>query len=83
MFDLQEKERRDHETTWKKREELQKQLRDVHIRLRSGIDAIIQMIEARDTINEKLSEEELPSLSYRISADYVRVEVARSTPSEY
>jgi len=42
MFDLQEKERKDHETTWKKREELQKQLRDVHIRLRSGIDAIIQ-----------------------------------------
>ena len=42
MFDLDEKERKDHETTWKKREELQKKLRDAHIRLRSGIDAIIQ-----------------------------------------
>ena len=40
------------------------------------------MIEARDTINEKLQEEELPSLSYRISADYGRVEVARSTTSQ-
>ena len=46
------------------------------------IECCITMIEARDTINEKLSEEELPSLSYRISADYGRVEVARSTSSQ-
>jgi hypothetical protein len=42
LFDLQEKERRDHETTWKKRDELQKQLPDAHMHLRSGIDAITQ-----------------------------------------
>jgi CheY-like chemotaxis protein/class 3 adenylate cyclase len=46
------------------------------------IECCITMIEARDTINEKLHEEELPSLSYRISADYGRVEVARSTTSQ-
>jgi hypothetical protein len=31
--------------------------------------------------NTKLYEEKLPSVSYRISADYGRVEVARSTIS--
>src|SRR5712691_13272442 len=46
------------------------------------IECCITMIEARDTINEKLHEEELPSLSYRISADYGRVEIARSTTSQ-
>ena len=46
------------------------------------IEGCITMIEARDTINEKLHEDELPSLSYRISADYGRVEVARSTTSQ-
>ena len=46
------------------------------------IECCITMIEARDIINEKLSEEELPSLSYRISADYGRVEVVRSTSSQ-
>jgi len=46
------------------------------------IEGCITMIEARDTINEKLHEDGLPSLSYRISADYGRVEVARSTTSE-
>lgn len=61
LFDLQDKERKDHETTWKKREELHKQLRDVHIRLRSGIDVIIQgnprlcrqnISQVKDTENE-------------------------------
>jgi class 3 adenylate cyclase len=42
----------------------------------------ITMVEARDTVNQKLHEEELPSLSYRISADYGRVEVARSATSQ-
>jgi two-component system, OmpR family, response regulator ChvI len=46
------------------------------------IECCITMIEARDTINEKLHEEELPSLSYRISADYGRVEVAITGPSQ-
>jgi len=40
------------------------------------------MIEARNTINQKLHEEGLPSLSYRISTDYGRVEVARSATSQ-
>ena len=40
------------------------------------------MIEARNTINERMQEEELPSLSYRISADYGRVEVAKSATSQ-
>jgi two-component system, OmpR family, response regulator ChvI len=42
----------------------------------------ITMIEARNTINQKLHEKGLPSLSYRISADYGRVEVARSATSQ-
>jgi CheY-like chemotaxis protein len=46
------------------------------------LECCITMVEARDTINQKLHEEELPSLSYRISADYGRVEVARSATSQ-
>ena len=45
------------------------------------LECCITMIEARNTINQKLHEEGLPSLSYRISADYGRVEVARSATS--
>jgi hypothetical protein len=40
------------------------------------------MILARDVINIKLHSENLPSVSYRISADYGRVEVATSTSSK-
>jgi hypothetical protein len=40
------------------------------------------MIESRNTINQKLHEEGLPSVSYRISTDYGRVEVARSATSK-
>ncbi|MFZ0895223.1 MAG: hypothetical protein WAZ77_12045 [Candidatus Nitrosopolaris sp.] len=40
------------------------------------LECCVTMIDAHDTINEKLHEDELPSLSYRISADYGRVEVA-------
>src|SRR5215831_5265650 len=46
------------------------------------LECCITMIEARNTINQKLQEEGLPSLSYRISADYGRVEVARSATSQ-
>jgi two-component system response regulator ChvI len=46
------------------------------------LECCITMVEARDTINQKLHEEELPSLSYRISSDYGRVEVARSATSQ-
>jgi CheY-like chemotaxis protein len=46
------------------------------------LECSITMIESRNTINQKLHEEGLPSVSYRISADYGRVEVARSTTSQ-
>ena len=46
------------------------------------LECCITMVEAWDTINQKLHEEELPSLSYRISADYGRVEVAKSATSQ-
>ncbi|MGB8937262.1 MAG: response regulator [Candidatus Nitrosopolaris sp.] len=47
-----------------------------------ALGCFITMIEARNTINQRLHEEGLPSLSYRISADYGRVEVARSATSQ-
>jgi two-component system response regulator ChvI len=46
------------------------------------LESFIAMIEARSKINQKLHEEALPPLSFRISADYGRVEVARSATSE-
>jgi two-component system, OmpR family, response regulator ChvI len=44
--------------------------------------ACFTMILARDIINAKLHSVNLPSVSYRISADYGRVEVATSTSSK-
>jgi two-component system response regulator ChvI len=38
--------------------------------------------EAQATINEKLEQEGLPSISYRISSDYGTVEIARSAGSQ-
>jgi two-component system, OmpR family, response regulator ChvI len=47
------------------------------------LECFTTMILARDIINAKLnSDENLPSVSYRISADYGRVEVATSTSSK-
>jgi two-component system, OmpR family, response regulator ChvI len=46
------------------------------------LECCVTMIDAHNTINQKLHEEELPPLSYRISADYGRVEVARSATSQ-
>ena len=45
------------------------------------IECGITMVAANKVINIKLKEEELPSLYYRISADYGRVEIARSLTS--
>lgn len=45
------------------------------------LECCITIIGARDTINRKLQEEGLPPVSYRISADYGRVEVAKSATS--
>ncbi|MDQ3902040.1 MAG: response regulator [Thermoproteota archaeon] len=45
-------------------------------------ECFITMTSARNVINAKLHSENLPSVSYRISADYGRVEVASSTSSK-
>jgi two-component system, OmpR family, response regulator ChvI len=46
------------------------------------LECFTTMVLARDIINAKLHSENLPSVSYRISADYGRVEVATSTSSK-
>jgi CheY-like chemotaxis protein/class 3 adenylate cyclase len=46
------------------------------------LECFTTMILARDIINAKLHSLNLPSVSYRISADYGRVEVATSTSSK-
>ncbi len=45
------------------------------------LECCTTMVGARDSINRKLREEGLPPVSYRISADYGRVEVAKSATS--
>jgi two-component system, OmpR family, response regulator ChvI len=47
------------------------------------IECCLTMIAANIDINKELYQEKLPSVSYRISADYGRVEVARSTTSQH
>ena len=44
-------------------------------------ESAITMIWAHKVINAKLSEEKLPLVDYRISADYGRVEIAKSSSS--
>jgi CheY-like chemotaxis protein len=46
------------------------------------LECFTTLILAHDIINAKLHSENLPSVSYRISADYGRVEVATSTSSK-
>ncbi len=46
------------------------------------LECFATMILARDIINAKLHSVNLPSVNYRISADYGRVEVATSTSSK-
>ncbi|MDQ6668565.1 MAG: hypothetical protein M3Y53_10130, partial [Thermoproteota archaeon] len=46
------------------------------------IECGITMLAAGDVINTKLTEEELATVTYRISADYGKVEVAKSTTSQ-
>ena len=45
------------------------------------LECFTTMLSARDIMNAKLHSESLPSVSYRISADYGRVEIAKSTSS--
>jgi class 3 adenylate cyclase len=51
------------------------------IDLKNVFECGLTMIAVNPTINAKLKEKELPSLSYRISADYGKVEVAKSLTS--
>ncbi len=46
-----------------------------------ALECCLAMISSRNTINTKLYEEKLPGISYRISAEYGRVEVAKSDRS--
>jgi two-component system, OmpR family, response regulator ChvI len=45
------------------------------------LESAITMISSHKLINAKLSEEKLPLVDYRISADYGRVEIAQSSSS--
>jgi two-component system, OmpR family, response regulator ChvI len=47
------------------------------------IECGITMLAAGDVINTKLTEQKLSIVTYRISADYGKVEVARSTTSQH
>ena len=46
------------------------------------IECCLTSIAAHGILNKKLSEEKLPSISYRISADYGKLEIARSATSQ-
>ena len=46
-----------------------------------ALECCLALISSRNTINSTLHEEKLPGISYRISAEYGRVEVAKSDRS--
>ena len=46
-----------------------------------ALECCLALISSRNTINSNLHEEKLPGISYRISAEYGRVEVAKSDRS--
>ncbi|MGB8101618.1 MAG: response regulator [Nitrososphaeraceae archaeon] len=46
-----------------------------------ALECCLALISSRNTINSNLNEEKLPGISYRISAEYGRVEVAKSDRS--
>jgi len=50
--------------------------------MKNVLECCLTMQEAQATINEKLEQERLPSISYRISSDYGTVEIARSAGSQ-
>ena len=53
-----------------------------HSAFKNVIECGITMISAHQAINAKSFEQKLPPLNYRISADYGKVEVARSSSSQ-
>ncbi len=52
------------------------------VAFKNVLECLTTMTSARNIINAKLQSEDLPSVSYRISADYGRVEVAKSISSK-
>ncbi|SMH71142.1 response regulator [Candidatus Nitrosotalea okcheonensis] len=46
------------------------------------LDCLLALIDARPIVNTKLYQEGLPAINYRISADYGKVEVAKSLSSK-
>ena len=48
----------------------------------SSLECGLEMINLRDIINDKMSEYDLPSVSYRISADYGSILTAKSIQSQ-
>lgn len=48
----------------------------------AGFECLTGMISERNTINERLYASNLPSVSYRLSADYGKVQVAASNSSQ-
>ena len=52
------------------------------IAFKNTLECLATMIFSRNIINTKLHSESLPSVSYRISADYGKVEVATSASSK-
>ena len=47
------------------------------------LECSLVMLDARDSINSRLSQENIPPLSYRVSADYGKVTLAKSSNSSY
>jgi two-component system, OmpR family, response regulator ChvI len=45
---------------------------------KQALDCLLKMVSSRDIINAKLHNELLPDISYRISADYGKLEIAMS-----
>ena len=52
------------------------------VAFKNVLECLTTMTSASDIINAKLHSENLPSVSYRISADYGKVEFAKSTSSK-
>lgn len=50
---------------------------------KQALDCLLNMVSSRDRINAKLHRESLLDISYRISADYGRLEVAREISGSY
>ena len=50
---------------------------------RQALECLLNMVSSRHIINAKLHKESLPDISYRISADYGKLEVASEISSSY